>query len=257
MASGVVAEAVFAGIVVKPVREKELAQALIVEPVLTFKKFFDFYIPLAMTSLLLLLVNPLNSAAVSRMPSPIKSLAIWPVLAGLIFMFRSFGIAYNEVVVALLDRKYSSPSLLRYTSLLTILTTSVLLLITVTPLSNFWLETVSALSLDLATIARNALWLAIPLPALAVLQSWYQGNILHSKQTRGITEAVVIYLISSLVVFAAGIVWGKTIGIYVGIFALTFSVLCQTFWLWIRSRTAREKVRIRDLQTNGTENNPA
>ena len=57
-----------------------------------------------MTSLLSLLVQPIGAAALSRMPQAIESLATWSVVGGLIFMLRSFGVAYNEVVVALLEQ---------------------------------------------------------------------------------------------------------------------------------------------------------
>ena len=37
------------------------------------------------------------------MPRALDSLAIWPILSGLLFIFRSVGIAYNEVVLTLIE----------------------------------------------------------------------------------------------------------------------------------------------------------
>jgi len=62
------------------------------------------------------------------------------VLSGLVFMVRGSGIAYNEVVVALLDRAGSLTSLRRFAGLLAGLTTALLLLLVATPLSRFWFE---------------------------------------------------------------------------------------------------------------------
>jgi hypothetical protein len=236
VATGVTCEAIYVGLVKRPVLNRELMIAPAVNPPLSWGDFWAFYIPLVMTSLLTLLANPIGSAALSRMPEALASLAVWPVIAGLVFMFRSLGISYNEVVVALLDEPRAYNSLRRFTAILSTATTAALLLISATPLSKFWFESVSALSPALAELARSGLWLALPLPALSVLQSWYQGAILHGRRTRGITEAVVIYLCTSAAILISGVLWGQTTGLYIGIAAMSLSVFTQTAWLWRRAR---------------------
>jgi len=180
------------------------------------------------------------------MPGALESLAAWPVVTGLTFLLRSFGISYNEVVVALLDRPYSSPNLRRFTAVLGGLTTGALLIVAVTPVATFWFKSVSGLAPHLVALARTSLWFALPLPALSVLQSWYQGVILHSRRTRGITEAVVIYLMITTVVLWVGIAWGAITGIYVGLVALSAGEFLRNGWLIWRSRPARRAVWTRD-----------
>ena len=80
------------------------------------------------------------------------------------------------------------------------------------------------------------------MPALSTLQSWFQGAILHSRRTRGITEAVVIYLAASALVLGAGVVWQGVSGLYIGLAGLVFATAVQTAWLWRRSRAARVSV---------------
>ena len=248
VAAGVVSEAIYVGFAVRPVLNRELKLAPPLKERLTLRKFLEFYMPLVMTSLLTLLANPIGSAAVSRMPDALASLAVWPVVTGLIFMLRSMGIAYNEVVVALLDRPGSYPNLRRFTGNLSVVTTVVLFLVAATPLSDFWFGKVSGLSPKLAEMARLGIWIALPLPALSVFQSWYQGAILYGRRTRGITVSVVIYLLTSAVVLGLGVSWGKATGLYIGLAALTASVLTQTIWLWLQSRGVIEQVKIRDKQ---------
>jgi hypothetical protein len=199
-----------------------------------------------MTSLLTLLVQPIGSAALSRMPNALASLAVWPVVSGLIFMFRSAGMAYNEVVVALLEEPRSSVSLRRFTYLLTGAVTLLLLLLVSTPLSMLWFEKISGLSPELAGLAILGVWIALPMPGLSVFQSWYQGAILHSRRTRAISEAVVIFLIVCAVLLWAGVAWGRTTGLYVGLAAFTAATLVQTLWLWVRSQPALHAVRRSD-----------
>lgn len=246
VAAGVTAEAIYIGFRVRPVLRMDLKPAPVLQPALTYRAFFAFYIPLVMTSLLTLLIQPLGSAALGRMPHALESLAAWPVISGLIFMLRSMGVAFNEVVVALLDKPLSTKSLRRFTELLSIGTTGILLIIAVTPLSSLWLENFSALSPDLAALARNGLWFGILLPGLNSLQSWYQGALLNSGKTRGISEAVVIFLLSTGLVLMGGVIWGRTTGLYIGLGAFSFGMLVQTIWLWVRSRPVLHALYERD-----------
>ena len=243
VAAGVICEAIYVGLVTRPVLEYELRPAPKIQPPLTWRAFWDFYIPLMLTSLLMLLANPIGSAALSRMPEALASLAVWSVVSGLIFIFRSMGISYNEVVVTLLDEPGSYNNLKRFAVLLSGITTFLLLIITATPLSIFWFSKVSALSDELTNLAVNGLWLALPLPALSVIQSWYQGAILHGRRTRVITESMGFYLITSVVILGIGVWWGEVIGLYIGIAALTMSVFVQTLWLGLRSKPVLREIR--------------
>ena len=236
VASGVIAEAIYIGIVVRPVLRNELRPAPLISEPLTTRAFTTFYTPLVMTALLSFLAQPLTSAAVSRMPSPVESLAAWPAVSGLIFLLRSLGIAFNEVVVTLLEQEGSYKPLRRFAGTLALSTTIILFLFTATPLSAFWFLRVTALPSQLAELAQQALWLALPLPALAAAQSWYQGRLLHSRKTKPISEAVVVYLTVSGLVFLVGILWGEIAGLYIGLAGLTISSLVQTIWLGLRVR---------------------
>jgi hypothetical protein len=258
VSAGVISEAVYVGIVVRPVIRDEVKPAPTVKPELTLRAFLDFYIPLAMTSLLFLLAQPIGSAAISRMPLALESLAVWSVVSGLVFMFRSLGVAYNEVVVALLDEPRSYLSLRRFTGQLAVFSTLALLVMAVTPLSEWWFSGVSGLDPVLAAMAGIALWFALPLPALSVLQSWYQGAILHGRVTRGITEAVIVYLVISVALYILGVAWGQAAGLYVGLAVISISLAGQTFWLWLRSRASLKSVRERDSGTlPGESSQPA
>lgn len=246
VASGVVSEAVYVGIRVRPVLNGALKEAPRVEPLLALGGFLTFYVPLALTSLLNLLAQPIGSAALSRMPDALGSLAVWPVISGLTFMMRSAGVGYNEVVVALLDESGAARQLRRFTVILTSSVTVLILIVALTPLAGLWFEQVSALNPRLAAIAGLGLLIAIPLPGMAVLQSWYQGAILNSKRTRGITESVAIALLTSAAVYGFGVWWGRVTGLYMGMIALLVSNTAQTAWLWVRSRRVMQAADQKD-----------
>ncbi|MGE5220951.1 MAG: hypothetical protein ACM3PY_00845 [Omnitrophica WOR_2 bacterium] len=246
VSAGVLSEAIYAGLVVRPVIRNQLKFSPVVTPPLTLNGFLSFYFPLVMTSLLSLIVNPIGSAALSRMPNPLESLAAWPVVTGLLFMFRSPGIAYNEVVVALLDEPGSYKNLRRFTWILAVFTVGILLIMAATPLSRFWFQVVSALDAHLVTLALIALWISVPIPGLNALQSWYQGSILYSRNTVGITQAVIVFLVACASMLGAGVAWARAPGIYIAMATFGVAILLQTAWLWRKSRPVMKTVYQRD-----------
>jgi len=241
---GVISEAIYTAFRVRPVVRDQVRYAPTIQPALTLRAFLDFYIPLALTSLITLIIQPIGSAALSRMPSALLSLAVWPVLAGLVFMTRSLGIALNEVVVALLDEANAVAALRRFTIIIAISTTLLLFIFQMTPAANIWFATISGLTPALAALARQALWFALPMPLLAVYQSFYQGIILHSRRTRGITEAVVLFLAVTGGLLWAGVAWGQMAGAVVGWFAFSMGSFAQTLWLWFRHQPGRRALEV-------------
>lgn len=243
VACGVVAEAVYAGLTVRPVLRGPVREAPAQATPLTTSKFLHFYIPLAMTPLIALLAAPIGSAAVSRMPRALDSLAVWPVINGLGFMLRSVGLAYNEVVVALLDLRGAAPVLRRFARMLGMATSAILLLLAATPLAGLYFGRVSALAPPLALLASQGIWLAVVMPGLGVLQSWHQGVLVHSHRTRAITQAVILYLAVTAILLVIGIGWGRVPGIFVVLTAMAIANAIQVGFLGLRSRAALHAMR--------------
>ncbi len=244
--AGVLGEAIYTGVRIRPILQQELKPAAPVEPLLTWMALLKFYIPLALTVFLTFLIQPLVSASLSRMPNALDSLAVWPVLIGFVNMWQSAGLGYNETVIALLEESQAVRALRRFTWLLFGAITALLLVTAATPLAGIWFEQVAGVTPVLVTLARQGLWLALLLPGLRILQSWYQGNIVYSRHTRGVTESVLIFLLTSGAILWFGIAWGAVTGLYVGLAAFTAGFLTQTLWLWLRSRPAIQAVQRRD-----------
>ena len=128
-----------------------------------------------MTSLLALLALPIGSAALSRMPRALDSLAVWPVMAGLSFTLRSLGLAFQEVVVALIDQPGAVTILRRFAFGLAIATSSLLFIIAASPLGRIYFGDIAGLSPELTDLGAQAIWLAILLPGLSAIESFLQG----------------------------------------------------------------------------------
>lgn len=238
VSTGVVAEAIYAGLRARPIVRNQIVPAPTGEPLST-RDFLSFYIPLALTSLIWVIIQPFGSAAISRMPNPLISLAAWPVVNGLLFLLRSPGMALNEVVISMMGTPGATKALRRFSSILVIGSTVVTVLIITTPLANIWLRDVMALSAELLPISKQALWLGMGLPALAVLISWYNGQLVHHRRTRGVTEATTVYSLMMVALLWAGILMQRFAGLPVAIVAYEAAGFGQVTWLWSRSRRSR------------------
>jgi len=248
LSAGVLSEAICAGLCVRPVLRDYLRHAAPTRRPLTFRTLLRFYAPLAITPMLDFLLQPVTSAAISRMPQALDSLAAWPVVTRSVMLMRSLGFAYNEVVITLLDEPRSTHTLRRFAALLTALTTVLLLVVAATPLTPFWFARVAGLNLRLVALAGRGLWVALPLPGLTALRNWYQGTLVHNCRTRSITEAMVIFAIANSALLLAGVASGWTAGLYVSLAALGAGAAFQTAWLWVRSRPATRALEARDVQ---------
>jgi len=251
--AGVLSEALYVGLRIRPVLRDEINPAPSLKQPLTFGKLLHFYIPLSLTPLIFLTARPIVSAGISRMPQALASLAAWPVVTGVTFLWRSFGVSYNEVVVALVDEPGAALKLRRFSTILVGLTTVLLIVMAATPLSLFWFRELTGLSPALTALARRSLWFAVPLPALSVLQSWYQGVILHGRRTRSITEAVGIFLLVCVAILWTGVRTHWFAGIYVGLVALSVGEFLRTAWLAWRSREIRKALAERDAVFNAVK----
>jgi hypothetical protein len=236
----VVAEAVFAGFAVRPVLRGPLAEVEASEASpLSMSRFIRFYTPLSLTPLLNFIAMPLSAAAMSRMPNALESLAAWPVLSGSTFTVRSLGFAYNEVVVSLMDRARPVPALRRFAWGLSVFGLLVLLAGAATPLGRLWFERASALPSGLALLARQSLWLLVPMGAVSVWQSYHMGMLVHAHRTRAMSEAKLLLLLATVTVLGVGVAWQSIPGLAFASLALTAGGLAEIAWLARRSHPLR------------------
>ena len=264
ISAGVLFEAVYATVRVRPVLLNELPPAAPPSrsstPPLTLNRFMRFYLPLALTTLLQISLQPLVSASLSRMPDSLGSLALWPVLYGVLIMANSAAIAYVEAVIVLLDRPGSLKALRRFTWQLGLSLAAIPLVLAVTPLGRFLFLHITGLPLELIEQAQNVLWLMIPLPALTTLSSWFHGTLINSQRTRAITEAVLLSSTIIAVLLALGSLWGgqpcltltagsQTFlcgvpGVYIAMVAFTVGLTIHNLWLWRRTQRIYLSIRL-------------
>ena len=231
IAAGVVAEAIFARWAIGPILREQMPAIDPTQDRVNRKSFLRFYLPLAMTPLLTLFIGPAGAAAMSRMPDAELSLPAWQVVHAIVFLMRSTGFAFNEVVVAQWDQPGAKRALTKFALIVAISTSSLLVLIAVTPLSDWLLGDIYKLQPDLKAVCATALLFAMFMPAYQAFQSLFQGQLVHNKRTRGITEAVALYVVVALTGLQVSVWWGAFTGIYAALTVFSIGGILQTLWL--------------------------
>ena len=182
-----------------------------------------------------------------RAASPIESLAVFPVVNSLGFVFRSFGLSYQEVAIALMGRQHEhARELGRFALTLGLASSAGLALVALTPLAGVWFRDVSGLSAELARIAIRPAIILIPIPLLSVLLSWQRGVLVVARSTRPLTWSTVIEIGGVALLFP---LLGWRLGL-VGVVAAMIAFLVGRAagnlfliapCLWTLRRSARER----------------
>lgn len=233
LSAGVIAEAVAVRIMVS----NSLRNLKKIEDSnLTFSEITKFYIPLAVTPLISIGIYPSATFFMSRGISPLESLAVMPVVNSLIFLFRSIGLSYQEVVIALLSKnKDHLPKVKEFAFILGAFCFISMTIIAFTPVSSLWFKYVSGLSEELLKFAIVPTIIMFLLPASTVLLSYQRGMLVYFKQTTAITngtfmEGVITVTILWLLISYSGLngvnsaAWSFLIGRFFSTYFLYLSL---------------------------------
>ncbi len=209
LSAAVCAEAVFTRIMVRGSVRRLLAgegDLTTGDFPLSFGRIANFYYPLALTSVISLAAHPIVAFFMGKARDPVASLAVLPVINAFTFLFRSLGLSYQEVMVALPGRRGEhTRELIRFALWLGLAATAAYVAVVMTPLVGFWFEGLSGLSPALAAFARPPARVLAVLPALAVLLSTQRGLLVHARRTGPITQATLIELGGIVAVLLVGI----------------------------------------------------
>jgi len=213
---------------------------------MSYRGIAGFYYPLALTSLIGLTIQPMLTFFMGRAPSPLESLAVFPVVHSLSFIFRALGLSFQEVGIALMGKDHEHfPELRRFSFTLAVLVAGGLGLVAFTPLVNVWFEVVSGLTPELAAFAITPTRIIVIFPALTVLISLERAILVTGKRTGPITwaTAVEVLLIAALFpVFGWGV---GMIGVTAAFLAVVVGRLGSTAFLAVPSRRMLSRSRAR------------
>ncbi len=181
---------------------------------LTYRAIFNFYLPLALTSLLALGVQPAVTFFVGKSRMAIESLAVLPVISGLLFLFMSCGMSFHDVVIALVgDNKRNLKALRNFALGLGVVTIGLLAGIGFTPLSYFWFHRVSGLSVELTQFALTPVKLLTVMPGLWMLVTFQRSVLVSARHTAPTTWGTGVELLIVLAALFVTIVYLDFVGV--------------------------------------------
>lgn len=143
-----------------------------------------FYVPLSLTSVMLLASRPVLAYGMSRSVEPVLSLAAWPVVQSVLFLFTSIALSYQEAVVAQRREDGSTDLVLRRFGLvLGCGLSGMLLLMSFSGGARLWFRYVAGLTPELVELATPAMMILVAMPLIVSLRSYVSGRMVARERT--------------------------------------------------------------------------
>lgn len=251
LSTGVMTAALVAHALVRATVRRHLSRPSPRDEPLSWRELLDFYLPLALTPLVMLLSRPLLTVGLARAPQPLDSLAAWPVIMGLLFLGTAAAISYQEVAVALLRDRDSFARLRRFAWMLSLSLTGLFALVALTPAARLWYGGVSGLPPRLVEFAILPTAILALMPGFGALVAWQRGLLVHGRRTRKVTQAVVVNVLVLAAVMLAGLRFLPVPGAVVAALAMSASVVAE--WLYLAWSSGPAAARVLAVPAGGAE----
>lgn len=167
----------------------------------TFREMFEFFWPTAVTSLMFALSRPVIFSFIARTGDATTILAALRVGFdfGMLFFvplnqFRHFYVTFGEE---------DAGGIKRFAITIMGISTTLMLLVSMTPLSRIILGDLMGVQGDLLVMARETILVMCLIPCFMTLRNFYHGQLLRTKKTvlmgvGGLSRIAIIYLASWL-----------------------------------------------------------
>jgi hypothetical protein len=228
--AGVVIEAAFIGWVARPTVGRLLTGGDNPRVTLTFSDVVLYHAPLAATSLLTLLAQPVIGAGLARMPHPEDTLAAWPVIWGILFLFRSPAFALPEAVIALATEHHLREPVRIFCLRTGAASSAAMALLVVTPALRVYLRIIGGIPDHLAGFVVPGLLLALAIPYINAVHSWLRGMLMYARRTRIVYWGMGLNLTITAALILAGVVL-RAPGSETAVLALTVSLVGEIYYL--------------------------
>lgn len=250
--AGVISEAIATHLFALPVVRH--IQADLREPSpqpLTLSGIIHFHLPLAATSLLTLVVQPVTAAALARLAHPTETLATWPVIFSAMMVLRGWGMALQETTIAQAADSQSHRPLRDFTLIVAASTSLAAALLAFTPALDLYLRAVISLDPQLWSYVRSGLQVLLLLPGLTALTSWLRGLLVAAGTTSSVYRGMGVNLATNGALLVLGVAL-QLPGILVAAVALIVASVGEYLYLQRRYHTIAEERQARRLAEPAT-----
>jgi len=159
---------------------------------ITLRTVFWFWLPLALSMLLMTIEGPWVQAVIGRKADPTLQLAAFGIVMSLSFTIEAPIIMLLATSSALSRHKQALNVLSRFMWILTALLTVLAILMAFTPLLDAYLGRIIGLSQDIIDAARPAMVIMIPWTAFIAYRRFYQGVMIRSGNSKAVGSGTII-----------------------------------------------------------------
>ncbi len=205
---------------------------------MSVREFARFYAPLVLTALISQVVRPLTTAALSRAPMAIDSLAAWPVISSWLFLLQGPGLAVQETTVALYDRGETGRAIRRFTAILAGVMLALTAALALPGPADYSFRVLFGLPAELASLCNVPFAVMAPTVALTAAVSLARGILVRERNTADIPAGVAVNLsVLSLGLFGAPLLlpWP---GVVTAAAAVALSLAAEALYLGLHARAA-------------------
>lgn len=211
---------------------------------LTLPGTFKFHVPLAMTSVIMLLMRPLVERGLANTPNAEASLAAWAVVFSTLFIVRAGGMAWQEAVISLSESEEATRALRRFTWTMGGALTGILALLLFTPLMNLYTGAALNVPENIRPLVRVGAQAGLLIPLLTTLQSYLRGLLMRSDTTTPIYGAIMASFGTTALVMWLGVQFTTIEGVLLGSLALTLGYVAEMAVLWWALRANDERLEM-------------
>jgi hypothetical protein len=223
---------------------------------LTLLDVFSYWLPLALSWLLILLENPVINAAMARLDAPELALAAFGIVMSMSVVIESLIVPLLSTVNALSINKQHYFVLKRFSWTLTLITVGIHALVSFTPLYNIVIVKWISLPIELIDPVHLGMKLMLPWSGFIAWRRFNQGILIRNGETKPIGRGTIIRLVSLIL---SVVVYGFFTPLP-GIAAASLAAISGTFFeaVYIQFQTTpliRNKIFSGDLDEENEESN--
>lgn len=198
----------------------------------TQRQLFTLFLPLALSGIFFPLAAPVVNAALARTADPALALAAFAVGRGLSNALVSPLFSLRQVTTALAKDRQTLGVIHRWSAILGIGATSLLLIPTIPYFYEALVPGLMGIPADIARMAHPVLFVLAFSPLLVVGRGYYQGTLVRYGRTGPIGTGALLYLVGTAALLALGMAFDLLDGALLAAVALFGGQLLYMAAVW-------------------------
>jgi len=209
---------------------------------LSYRQIFRFWLPLAMTWLMMSVEGPFIAAIIARLAAEKLNLAAYGIAFAFALVAESPVIMLMSASTALCRDRNSYRQLRNFSLLISAAVTLLLAIFLLPSIFNLILVTILSLPTDVVKLTHTALLCLLPWPGAIGIRRFYQGVLIAAHNTKRVAGATFFRLLSMSVTALTLFSFSSLNGAIIGAAALSAGVSFEALFTRYLARHAIQKV---------------